>query len=264
MADDLNAPAAPDSEFEWDFFLAHAGPDLQIAKKLKQRLEPPAKAFLDDDNLLPGDSFDVVLPAAQRSSLISVVIVSPNSENAYYEREEIAAAIQMAREDPHTHRVVPLVIDAKKLSSRQIPYGLTLKHRIDVPENGEMSGPSQRLLKTLAVMKKYHAKKDIEITNQTTAISKIVDGGNAEVLEGLKEVTKFVRPLLKTLLGLFVLVVLLLIVSLMLPGLLREERVLAAEVLGGVGAVLLASMLGLVALSLTHAQRIAEGGINGG
>ena len=143
MSADVATPESLPTAYDWDFFLAHAGPDLKIAKDLKRGLEPPAKAFLDDDNLTPGDSFDVALAAAQQSSLISVVIVSLHTEDAYYQREEIAAAIQMAREDPHTHRVVPVFLNDPNLSARQIPYGLRLRHGLKV-QNRRFVETSQR------------------------------------------------------------------------------------------------------------------------
>jgi len=264
MAEDVPTTGLPEPGHNWDFFLAHAGPDLNVARRLKRGLEPPAKAFLDDDNLTPGDAFDLALAEAQQASLISVVIISPNTQAAYYQREEIAAAIQMAREDPHTHRVVPIFLDATQLSSRQMPYGLRLRHGLKVPATGDLGETSQRLLKTLAEMKKFEAKKVVEVEKQKTAIQRIEGGAKSDVLAGLTEVTKFVRPLWMTLLILFVLMTVLLVVSLLLPGLGRDERMLAVTVLGGFCAALLACLLGLTALSLKHAQRIAEGNINGG
>ncbi len=252
----------PSSQFAWDFFLAHAGPDLSIAKNLKRALDPPAKTFLDDENLALGDDFDAKLAEAQQSSLISVVIVSPNTEHAYYQREEIAAAIQMSREDPHTHRVVPVFFNQQQIASRQIPYGLRLKHSVRVPESGDLTEAGKRLLETLSLMKHYEVKKADLVADQRAAISKVT-GSDANPLAGLAEITRFVRPLLKTLLILFVLVVAVLIACLLLPYF-ADVRALLATVLGCLCALLLASMLWLTARSFSYAQQIAQGRINGG
>jgi len=56
------------------------------------------------------------------------VLVSAKTEEAYYQREEVAAAIDLARKDPDTHRVVPVYLDAA--SAHSLPYGLRIKHGI--------------------------------------------------------------------------------------------------------------------------------------
>ncbi len=137
MTDEAERMEADEPGYSWDIFLAHAGPDATAAKNLYLNLNPDARVFLDAVCLQLGDDFDLVLTEAQQSSLISVVLVSPNTGRAYYEREEIAAAIQMAREDPHTHRVVPVYLNKKQIPSREIPYGLRLKHSLDLPDSGD-------------------------------------------------------------------------------------------------------------------------------
>jgi hypothetical protein len=261
MADDPKTQEAS-NPFDWDFFLAHAGSDLDIARRLKRALEPPARAFLDDENLTLGDDFDVELAEAQQSSLISVVIVSPNTDQAYYQREEIAAAIQMAREDPYTHRVVPVFFSKQQIGSREIPYGLRLKHSLRVPDSGDLTEAGKRLLETLTSMKHFEGKKADVVAEQRAAIPKVT-GDDANPLAGLAEITRFVRPLLKTLLVLFVLVVVLLIASLLLPYF-EDIRPLLATVLGSLCALLLASILWLTARSFSYAQQIAQGRLNGG
>jgi hypothetical protein len=261
MADDATIPKAS-TTFDWDFFLAHAGPDLDLARNLKRALEPPAKTFLDDENLTLGDDFDRELAEAQQSSLISVVIVSPHTEEAYYQREEIAAAIQMSREDPHTHRVVPIFFNQAQIGTRQIPYGLRLKHSLKVADSTDLTEAGKRLLETLKLMKHYEEKKVDVVAEQRAAIT-TVTSPNANALAAVPELTRFVGPLLKTLLVMFVLVVLLLIACLLLPYF-AEVRALLATVLGSLCALLLASMLWLTARSFSYAQQIAQGRINGG
>jgi hypothetical protein len=250
--------------YDWDFFLAHAGADLEIAEHLRRNLDPPAKAFLDAVNIELGDDWDLRLSEAQRSSLISVVIVSPNTQRAYYQREEIAAAVQMAREDPNTHRVIPLYVNAKQIPSGEIPYGLRLKHSLTISGSDELAAAGKRLLQTLEVMKRYETKRDEVVAEQRAAIAQITGSdGHSNLLAGLSEVTKFVRPLLKTLLVLFVLMVGLLVVCLLLPSF-ADVRGLLATVFGSLCTLLLAAMLWLSARSLKFAQQIAQGRLNGG
>jgi len=101
----------PEATTNWDFFLAHAGADLPAAEQLYVLLQPRARVFLDKHCLLLGDDWDQELAAAQRGSRITVVLVSSRTEIAYYEREEIAAAIDLARRNKQAHRVVPVYLD---------------------------------------------------------------------------------------------------------------------------------------------------------
>ena len=115
------------SAFRWDFFVAHAGRDAAIAEQVYDRLISDARVFLDSRCLDLGDDWDIKLRDAQRASLVTLVLVSSNTDKAYYQREEIAAAIAMARTDGG-HRVVPVYLDDKASESDSVPYGLRLKH----------------------------------------------------------------------------------------------------------------------------------------
>ena len=254
--------AQDDPDFDWDFFVAHAGADLEDARRLKRQLEPPAKVFLDDECILPGDIWAQEISEALRSSLIHLILVSPNTENAYYECEEIAVAIQMAREDPHTRRVVPVYLNSKGVP-KSVPYGLKTRHGLSVADEKDLAAAKERLLRTLEEIRRLEEKKGEVVAVQREAVERIASGGNADVLAGLNEVTRFVRPLLKTLLALLVLAVVGLVACLVLPSL-AEERALLATVFGSLCALLLAGVLWLTARSLSYAQQIAQGRINGG
>jgi hypothetical protein len=251
-----------DPDFKWDFFLAHAGADLEAARKLKRQLEPPAEVFLDDEDISLGQNWNQVLSDALRSSLIHIIMVSPKTEEAYYQGEEIAVAIQMAREDPHTRRVVPLYINSRGVP-KSVPYGLKSKHGLSVADENDLATAKERLLRTLQEIRRLEQKKGEVVSVQREAVEKIATGGNADLLSGLNEVTRFVRPLLKTLLALLGLAFVGLLVSLLLPSL-GGERALLATVFGSLCALLLAGVLWLTARSLSYAQQIAQGRINGG
>ena len=78
---------------QWDFFLAHAGVDSSIAEALYDLLALHSNIFLDSRCLLFGDDWDEELILAQSKSLVTIVLVSPHTDKAYYQREEIANAI---------------------------------------------------------------------------------------------------------------------------------------------------------------------------
>lgn len=128
-------------EYFWDFFLAHADADKAAAEALYELLRPTFKVFLDSRCLLLGDDWDHEIALAQRRSAATLVLVSSRVEGAYYQREEIAAAIDLARHDKNNHRVVPILLD----SQAGLPYGLRLKHGLSVPEIGSLEKVAQRL-----------------------------------------------------------------------------------------------------------------------
>ena len=248
--------------YRWDFFVAHAGPDLSAATELYNNLTPPAAVFLDDICLLPGDNWSEVLTEAQKTSLISIIIVSPNTERAYYQREEIAAAVQMARNDPRTHRVVPVYFNSHEITNDDIPYGLRLKHSLYVPASGDLSLTKERLLATLDVMKQYEEKKGQVIVANRIAVDKIVSRrSGTEVLAGFGEITKFFRPLLYVLTILLVVSMVLLIVCALTPS---DLRVLLVTIFASVSALLIGFILWLTARSFSYALQIVPGRINGG
>ena len=135
----------------YDFFIAHAGAEAHFAEALYAKLTDHACIFLDSISLIPGDNWDTELPNAQRQSLITVVLVSSATEAAFYQREEIAAAITMARDNPKTHRVIPVYLD--ELENDQIPYGLRLKHSIYLGGNVTLETVADRLIDTVAKLK---------------------------------------------------------------------------------------------------------------
>jgi hypothetical protein len=121
-------------EYQWDIFLAHAGPDGDIADRLYDKLAGRCRVFLDSRSLQLGDDWDLELAKAQRHSRVSVVVVSPDTGSAYYQREEIAAAIALARVE--AHRVIPLFVRGAGPASNDVPYGLRLKHGLTVSNRG--------------------------------------------------------------------------------------------------------------------------------
>lgn len=131
-----------DSHHKWDFFIAHAGPDLDVAEQLFGYLSTRSRVFLDSKCLLPGDDWDQVLSQAQSESDITVVLVSRHSDSAYYQREEIAAAIAKAREE--AHRVVPVYLQAAEM--QRVPYGLRIKHGIHMEGSEDVGLVANRLL----------------------------------------------------------------------------------------------------------------------
>jgi L-histidine Nalpha-methyltransferase len=141
--------------YAYDIFLAHAGADAASALELYSLLTPRCAVFLDKRNVKLGDDWDLELSAAQRQALVTVVLVSSNTGRAYYQREEIAAAIQMAREDKSKHRVVPVFLD--EAGRKAVPYGLVLKHGVTVSPEHSLKEVAEDLTSLLAKIKQGDA-----------------------------------------------------------------------------------------------------------
>lgn len=120
----------------YHYFLAHAGPDAERARELRERLLPDVLAFLDCYDLAPGDNWDVELPRRQRLARATVALVSAATESAYYLREEIAAAIAYQRRDPTEHRLIAVYLDGVSSDPAKIPYGLRIAHTLDAARLG--------------------------------------------------------------------------------------------------------------------------------
>ncbi len=133
----------------WDFFIAHAGPDLPTAENLYDLLSGSAKVFLDSRSLELGDDWDRELPKAQKDSLITVVLVSSKTGAAYYEREEIRSAIALSRDHPLRYRVIPLSLDDGIGQTTGPPYGLGVKHGLFLSKEGSLEKIALRLLEAL-------------------------------------------------------------------------------------------------------------------
>jgi len=135
-------------EIEWDFFLAHAGPDKGVAEALFDHLSKTSRVFLDSRCLVLGDDWDAALATAQRKALVTVVLISKNTVGAYYQREEVAAAIAFARENRNRHRVVPVYLNIDP-EQANVPYGLRLKHGISLGGSIDVFHAATRLLDLL-------------------------------------------------------------------------------------------------------------------
>lgn len=139
---------------EWDFFLAHASDDTGAAEELYALLQP-SKVFLDTRTLIPGDNWDQVLPRAQRASEITVILISSHTENAHYQREEIAAAINRTREEGTGHRVIPVFLE--DLPAEAVPYGLRSRHSLYAAADGSLTNVATRLKEALQIHKKANS-----------------------------------------------------------------------------------------------------------
>ncbi|MCB1801168.1 MAG: toll/interleukin-1 receptor domain-containing protein [Gammaproteobacteria bacterium] len=139
-----------DKHLDWDFFLAHPSNELETARDLYDRLQGKARVFLDAECIELGDDWDLALVRAQKSSLISVILVSAEAEESYYVREEIRSAIEMGRSKSERHVVVPLYLDQAAMRAAGNLYGLKLKQGLVISDELDLDEVTERLLQLLA------------------------------------------------------------------------------------------------------------------
>lgn len=240
----------------WDCFLAHAGTDKKIAEELYDLLAGDCKVFLDSRCLMLGDDWDRELALAQSNSLVSVVLVSSSTEQAYYQREEVAAAIDMARKNKNNHRVVPVYIDdgAQAIA----PYGLRLKHGLFMREAGGLPGVAQQLLHLL---KKIKGQETL-VTSQKVALEKLATGTGKEKVDGMKEITKLFGSLATVLISILAVLVLLIVLCLTTE-LVKDNRMLAVTILASMFTFVLACLMITFMKSISLAHQVVQSGIDG-
>jgi hypothetical protein len=120
----------------WDFFIAYASADRARADKLHALLaqKHDARSFLDHRGLKPGDEWQVELKRSLSRSRVIVVLISPNSNEAYYQQEEVAIAVDLVRLQTKAHRIVPVLLRGAERTD--LLYGLNHLHALEEREDG--------------------------------------------------------------------------------------------------------------------------------
>lgn len=205
----------PEQNHKWDFFLAHAGHDVAVAESLFDLLSPHARVFLDSRCLLEGDNWDEELALAQRASLVTVVLVTLSTEQAYYQREEIAAAVDLARKNKDGHRVVPIYWKNPADQHTDIPYGLRLKHGIFAAGPDDLPHTAERLIALLGKLVQRNTATATFVQTQQQALWNVTQGNYKERFEAARAIME-IFPYARTALMIIILVLLLAMVACLL------------------------------------------------
>ena len=120
----------------YDLFLAHPSANKPSARALYDLLQPDIRVFLDERSLQPGDRWDQQIPAAQRASRATVILISRHADPAWYLGDEIVTAIALHRAAPAAHVLVPVVLEP----GVPMPYGLSHVQAIDAVAEGGLAG----------------------------------------------------------------------------------------------------------------------------
>jgi len=160
-------PKLPSAEF--DFFIAHASADTEAAESLYERLRQGYKVFLDSKSLVAGANWHEAIGVAQRRSSMTVVLVSENTGEAFYQQSEIVDAIRDAREHPQYRRVVPVYLSAR-LNAPPTPYGLGHLQSLFLPDASCIVDVARALRRSLHDLLRdkretHSARQYIEVTH---------------------------------------------------------------------------------------------------
>ncbi len=143
--------AQESKEYTYDFFIAYSEVSKSAAVELFDELKKNAvETFLDVKCLSPGDLWNEVIPAAQRSSEITLALISTDSTGTYYEEEEIAAAVELSRTEDH--RIVPIYLDPTDGKRVLGPYGLHRVHSLYLAQEGSIPAIAKALLPLVSRM----------------------------------------------------------------------------------------------------------------
>jgi len=127
----------PDT-IEYDFFIAHASCDSGYANELYEHLvRKNVTVFLAEKSLKPGDNWTKLIPQKQVRSRVTLVLMSKDQSDAYYDKEEVAIAIDLARKENIQHRVIPIYVGKNGDSEEITPlYGLRALNALDMRKSG--------------------------------------------------------------------------------------------------------------------------------
>lgn len=136
-----------------DIFIAYADEDIIVAEAIFGRLSAHATVFFAKKSIPAGRDWDEALQEAQLSALITVVLVSPHTRRAYYQRAEVAAALSRAHEPNSVHKVVPVFLGKRSSDDDTLPYGLNLKQGLPLPSLEDAGAVCQEILLVLNTIK---------------------------------------------------------------------------------------------------------------
>jgi hypothetical protein len=132
--------AADERGLEYDFFLAHAGPDIPDASRLDDLLAGRARCFLAERSIRPGARWPADLQRAQRASAATVVLVSSRTAAAVHVEEEVTLALDMPRRTGRRHDLIGVYLE-----NVEGPWGLASRHSIFLSEGHTLESVADEL-----------------------------------------------------------------------------------------------------------------------
>ena len=83
---------------------------------------------------------------ALEASRAIVVLVSTHTDDAFYQQEEIVRAIQLARDKPSAHTVIPVILEKLPQGAVSMPYGMSSLQAQDATRSGGLKRVAAELV----------------------------------------------------------------------------------------------------------------------
>ena len=129
----------------WDFFIAYSAKDYWYADRLYEVLSRHGRVFLDRLCLRPGDIWPERLRSEQDNARSTIVLITENSDKAWFANSEYVHAIDLVRHK--SHRILPILIG----NNAALPYGLEQVQAIKHDTGGDFRSTGDQLLGALNV-----------------------------------------------------------------------------------------------------------------
>lgn len=134
----------------YDAFIAAAPGDAAAATALREALHcRRCRVYLPAACLIPGDPWDEAIPAAQRASRLTIVLVSPALRDDHFTAEQTTIAIERSRRQG-PHRLVPVYLRGTTLPD-DVPFGLRRLTPLFAEPLGGMDGVAEVLTAALGL-----------------------------------------------------------------------------------------------------------------
>ena len=75
-----------------------------------------------------------------------VVLVSTHADDAFYQQEEIVRAIQLTRDKPRAHTVIPIILEKLPQGTVSMPYGMSSLQAQDATRPGGLKRVAAELV----------------------------------------------------------------------------------------------------------------------
>jgi hypothetical protein len=136
---------------QWDIFLCFAGKRQVDAQAFYGALSPHARVFFSPAQQDKLANWAAEIRRAQQKSDSTVVLVSVEGKDAYYQQEEVALGISLSRESGGAHKVIPVYLDGRPKATEWNLYGLHILQDVSVPEVGGINAAVDRVLVRLGL-----------------------------------------------------------------------------------------------------------------
>ena len=138
----------------WDIIIHHAGVDTPDAERLYDVLSRRCRVFLDSRSIKVGEAWDFESSRALGAARMSVIVLSrrTQSPDAPAHRSDrhftdlVGEAIRWNRRQPRAHRVIPVAMDFRASDVERMPFGLNVRHLIQVTDLPDLEAVADRIL----------------------------------------------------------------------------------------------------------------------